>query len=56
MHTFQPLSGVDTKRILDRTRDGALEGKHELFKTSTYFDGTARNLDWLGEELKGIAS
>ena len=33
----------DTKRILDRTREAAMEGKYELFKTSTYFDGTARN-------------
>ncbi len=56
VRTFQPLSEVDTKRILDRTREAALEGKYELFKTSSYFDGTARNLDWLGEELKGIAS
>ena len=56
VRTFKPLSEADTKRILDRTRDAALEGKYELFKTSTYFDGTARNLEWLGEELKGIAS
>ncbi len=56
VRTFQPLSDADTKRILDRTREAALEGKYELFKTSSYFDGTARNLDWLGEELKGIAS
>ena len=56
VRTFKPLSEADVKRILDRTRDAALEGKYELFKTSTYFDGTARNLEWLGEELKGIAS
>ena len=54
--TFKPLAEADTKRILDRTREAALEGKYELFKTSTYFDGTARNLEWLGEELKGVAS
>ncbi len=56
VRTFQPLSDSDTNRILDRTREAALEGKYELFKTSTHFDGTAHNPDWLGEELTGIAS
>ena len=35
VRTFQPLSESDTRRILDRTREAALEGKYELFKTST---------------------
>lgn len=31
-----------------RTRQVALEGTTELFKTSSHFDSTARNPDWLG--------
>jgi hypothetical protein len=31
-----------------RTKDAALSGKYELFKTSTRFDGTANNPQWMG--------
>jgi uncharacterized protein len=56
VHTYKPLSDADAKRILDKTREAASEGKYELFKISTHFDGTAHNPDWLGEELLGVAS
>ncbi len=48
--TFRPLSDEDVKKILDKTKDLAADGKFELFKTATVFDATARNLHWLGEE------
>ena len=56
VRTFKPLSEAESARILDRTREAALDGKFELFKTTTYFDGTARKPEWLGEELAGVAS
>ena len=34
--------------LVARTRTAALEGTTELFKTSSHFDSTAKNPDWLG--------
>lgn len=56
VRTYQPLSEADSQRILGKTREAASEGRYELFKISTHFDGTAHNPDWLGEEPLGIAS
>jgi len=39
---------VPLTALLGRTRQVALEGTTELFKTSSHFDSTARNPDWLG--------
>ncbi len=46
--TFKPLSQAEVAAILERTRSAALEGKFEQFKTSSHFDGTAHNPQWLG--------
>jgi aryl-alcohol dehydrogenase-like predicted oxidoreductase len=46
--TFKPLTASQTAEILDRTRVAASEGKFELFKTTTHFDGTIQNPKWLG--------
>ena len=46
--TFKPLTDTQVAAILARTRDAALEGKFELFKTSAQYDGTAANPKWLG--------
>jgi aryl-alcohol dehydrogenase-like predicted oxidoreductase len=46
--TFKPLSQAEMKSILDRTEVAASEGKFELFKTTSQFDGTAANPKWLG--------
>ena len=46
--TFKPLEKKELAALLARTRDAALSGKYELFKTSTRFDGTARNPQWMG--------
>ena len=54
--TFKPMTQAQVKELLSRTEVAASEGKYELFKTSTHFDGTAQNPKWLGEELKGTAS
>ena len=46
--TFKPLSKTEVAGILDRTKLAASEGKFELFKTTSHFDGTAANPKWLG--------
>ena len=46
--TFKPLSQAEVKALLDRTQLAASEGKFELFKTTSHFDGTAANPKWLG--------
>ena len=46
--TFKPLTDTQIAALLARTREAALEGKFELFKTSAQYDGTAHNPQWLG--------
>ena len=46
--TFKPLTEAQQTTLLSRTREAALEGKFELFKTSAQYDGTAANPKWLG--------
>ncbi len=46
--TFKPMSPQVQASLLARTRDIALTGKTELFKTTSHFDGTAQNPKWLG--------
>ena len=46
--TFKPLTKTELSGLLSKTREAALSGKHELFKTSTRFDGTAMNPQWMG--------
>jgi uncharacterized protein len=48
VRTFRPLSDAQVKALLDRTAVAASEGKFELFKTTSHFDGTAQNPKWLG--------
>jgi aryl-alcohol dehydrogenase-like predicted oxidoreductase len=53
---FQPLTGPELARILDKTRPAALKGEFELFKTSSVYDSTAQNPDQLGEEPERVRS
>jgi len=46
--TFKPLSEQQVAAILDRTREAAMTGNFELFKTTPHYDGTAANPKWLG--------
>lgn len=36
--------------LMARTAGAADGGEYELFKTTSIFDATAKNPDWLGEE------
>jgi uncharacterized protein len=46
--TFKPLTQAEIDSLLDRTKVAASEGKFELFKITSHFDGTAANPKWLG--------
>ena len=46
--TFKPLTAAQIKTLLDGTKEAASQGKFELFKTTSHFDGTAANPKWLG--------
>jgi len=48
--SFHPLSNDKRETLLRKTRAAAAKGKFEPFKTSSIFDGTAENPEWLGEE------
>ena len=48
VRTFRPLSRAQVDRMLRKTRDAAMTGQYELFKTSTEFDSTAHNPQWMG--------
>jgi aryl-alcohol dehydrogenase-like predicted oxidoreductase len=54
VRTFSPMDKAAVAELLERSRPYALEGKFELFKTSSIFDGTAKNADWLGEDLESV--
>ncbi len=45
---FKPMTEPQMAALLDKTRVAASDGKYELFKTTTHFDGTAGNPKWLG--------
>ena len=46
--TFKPMGEQQVAALLAKTKDGALTGKYELFKTSSHYDGTIKNPEWLG--------
>jgi aryl-alcohol dehydrogenase-like predicted oxidoreductase len=48
--TFQPLSEEELDALLAKTALAAATGRYEPFKTTSIFDGTAQNPQWLGEE------
>ncbi len=48
VRTFKPMSAAEVEAIVSKTRQAALTGKYELFKTTTQFDGTAQHPEWMG--------
>jgi len=45
--TFKPLSEAELSALLSKTREAALSGKLEPFKTTAQFDGTASHVEWM---------
>lgn len=52
--TFQPMNREQIAQLLAKTKEVAMAGKYELFKTSSHFDSTAKHPDWLGEETPEV--
>lgn len=50
VRTFHPLNQEELDALLAKTAAAALTGRFEPFKTTSIFDGTAENPEWLGEE------
>lgn len=50
VRTFQPFTPEELDALLARTAKAGSRGEFEPFKTSSIYDGTAANPDWLGEE------
>jgi len=48
--TFRPMDASAVASLLAKTAGPGAEGKYELFKTSTQYDATAQNPQWLGSE------
>lgn len=46
--TFKPLTPDQLNSLLARTRQAAMTGTFEPFKTTTEFDGTAKHPEWMG--------
>ena len=54
LRTFRPLSPAHVQGLLAKTRAAASRGQFEPFKTTSLFDSTAINPDWLGEEPQHV--
>jgi uncharacterized protein len=48
VRTFSPMDRQQVDAILAKTKEAAMTGKFELFKTSSHYDGTIKNPSWLG--------
>ena len=46
--SFKPMGEAQVTELLAKTADSAKDGKFEGYKTTTNFDGTAHNPQWLG--------
>jgi predicted aldo/keto reductase-like oxidoreductase len=48
VRTFKPMSASQVEAIVAKTKQAAMTGKFEAFKTTTQFDGTAQHPEWMG--------
>lgn len=54
--SFRPFSDEQWKGLLAKTKSAASKGEFELFKTSSVYDGTAQNPEWLGSEPERVTA
>lgn len=45
--TFKPMSASQVQALLAKTKQAAMTGRFEPFKTTTIFDGTAQHPQWM---------
>src|SRR6202790_2667340 len=48
VRTFKPMSEQQLHAIVSKTKEAAMTGKFEPFKTTMQFDGTAQHPEWMG--------
>ena len=48
VRSFKPMNEAQVSALLAKTRTAAMSGRYEPFKTTSMFDGTAQNPQWLG--------
>jgi aryl-alcohol dehydrogenase-like predicted oxidoreductase len=46
--TFKPLSEPQLQALVSKTKEAAMTGRFEPFKTTMQFDGTAMHPEWMG--------
>ena len=54
VRTFHPLSDAQRKALLRKTVKAASRGEFEMFKTTSIYDATAQNPQFLGEEPERV--
>ncbi len=52
--SFELMDEQRVEAILRKTREAAMTGKYELFKTTSHFDTTAKHPDWLGGDTPAV--
>jgi hypothetical protein len=52
--SFQPMDEAAVAALIAKTEQVAMNGKYELFKTTSHFDTTARHPDWLGADSQEV--
>ncbi len=52
--TFKLMTREQVGQVLAKTKEVAVAGKCELFKTSSHFDSTAKNPDWPGGDKPAV--
>ena len=52
--TFKPMDQAQVAAILAKTAKAAEAGEYELFKTTSHFDETAKNAEWLGGDTPQV--
>jgi aryl-alcohol dehydrogenase-like predicted oxidoreductase len=53
-HKFKPMTREQVQSLLSKTAKAASNGKYELFKTTSHFDSTAENPEWLGKDADWV--
>jgi predicted aldo/keto reductase-like oxidoreductase len=53
---FKPFTQAEREVLLASTAKTAAQGEFELYKTSSHFDSTAKNLKWLGEDSESVVA
>jgi uncharacterized protein len=54
VQSFQPMDETKVAALIAKSQEAAMNGKYELFKTTSHFDTTARHADWLGSDSPAV--